>query len=401
MNEATKFNSILNGACERIRLGMQRLLEKTQNLHIDLDYSNLEKVDTCVLELLKMINDFVDFVGQKRTVTTTFTLEKLWRQVVSATSQLSSRNQTLQLEHHISLSQNIQTDKHKLIQILVNLISNASKYSAENSKISVNIHTQNSTLFFSVEDEGVGIHPKYLRTIFEEYRNRVDDNEVSLGLGLAITRKLVASLGGEIAVESVLGKGSKFYGKIQLLELSMDSVSSSKMVRLMGKSVKFLLVDCVEYRRSEIAKILLDVDYVPVIAASSSEAMRYQSILPHFRCIFVQTTAENYQFCLTVKNQMDPHAKIIGIAEDSQKISDEEQKKFYGLLDEILLEVSPSAIREVVLKTLNLKRQENQNEENEKEIEETQTLSPNSYSISLSEYDSTTRKPVDKKPPYF
>ncbi len=104
-------------------------------------------------------------------------------------------------------------DADRLVQILVNLISNAIKFSAADTSISLSAHLQGSMVKISVKDQGRGIPPEQLETIFDRFQQvQASDSQgrSGSGLGLAICKALVGLHGGEISAESEPGKGSTF-----------------------------------------------------------------------------------------------------------------------------------------------------------------------------------------------
>lgn len=121
------------------------------------------------------------------------------------------------LEFHIDLGEGIDihsTDENKLKQILLNLISNAIKFTPKGSvTLQVKRTKFDDVLEYSVKDTGIGIEPSHFETIFDPFR-QIDGSATrkygGTGLGLAVTKKLVELLGGRIWVESELGKGSTF-----------------------------------------------------------------------------------------------------------------------------------------------------------------------------------------------
>jgi len=106
----------------------------------------------------------------------------------------------------------METDRTKVKQIVLNLISNAVKFTARGS-VSISTRTNGKQVRIAVSDTGIGIRPQDLEVIFEEFR-QVDQSRTreygGTGLGLSITRKLIALLGGDIAVASQYGRGSTF-----------------------------------------------------------------------------------------------------------------------------------------------------------------------------------------------
>ncbi len=103
-------------------------------------------------------------------------------------------------------------DREKTAWVMVNLLSNAVRYSPENDRIHLRAEQRNGSVVFSVQDFGKGIDPRYQQRIFERYF-RVPENESQshgTGLGLAISREFITVQGGKIWVESLPGAGSKF-----------------------------------------------------------------------------------------------------------------------------------------------------------------------------------------------
>ena len=107
----------------------------------------------------------------------------------------------------------IKCDRYEIERCIVNLIGNAVKFTPSGGKIDVFIKDLGSSIEISVKDTGIGISNKNISTIFDKFNQVIDSNsEVKggSGLGLTITKHLVELHGGNISVESEVGKGSKF-----------------------------------------------------------------------------------------------------------------------------------------------------------------------------------------------
>lgn len=107
-------------------------------------------------------------------------------------------------------------DKNKIEQVIVNLLNNAVKYAASSEEIVVSIEQLDGAVKVSVIDKGPGIPPNKLPHLFDRYF-RVDFNSIQysgLGLGLYISSQIIKKHGGDIGVESELGKGSCFWFSI-------------------------------------------------------------------------------------------------------------------------------------------------------------------------------------------
>jgi|GEM_PF-4825299 len=101
-------------------------------------------------------------------------------------------------------------DKDKIMQVLVNLISNGIKYS-ERGTVVIETRLDTSEMQFSVRDQGQGVYPEEMETIFMPFSQGRGRKKGGTGLGLAISKEIVLAHHGKIWVESEMGKGSSFY----------------------------------------------------------------------------------------------------------------------------------------------------------------------------------------------
>ena len=107
----------------------------------------------------------------------------------------------------------INCDKYDIERCIVNLVSNAHKFTPNGGRISVTIKDLNNSVEITVEDTGIGIEKKYHDTIFDRYSQVVDknnENKSGTGLGLAITKHIIDLHNGKIYLESEPNKGTKF-----------------------------------------------------------------------------------------------------------------------------------------------------------------------------------------------
>ncbi|MCA0315408.1 MAG: PAS domain-containing sensor histidine kinase [Candidatus Melainabacteria bacterium] len=128
--------------------------------------------------------------------------------------------ETLFLSKNIAVSHNIDSslmvvaDKERIVQVLINLLGNAVKYSAPHSKVSVRARKEGRFVRFMVTDSGRGIPEDKLQTVFERFRQvEASDEKVhkGAGLGLAISKAIIEKHNGKIGVDSTLGEGSTFW----------------------------------------------------------------------------------------------------------------------------------------------------------------------------------------------
>lgn len=112
----------------------------------------------------------------------------------------------------------VKSDKDKTIWVLSNLISNAIRYSYENSKILISVKKLKDKIEFSVTDSGQGIPQEYHSKIFDRYFRIPGSKKEGTGLGLSIGKEFIEAQGGKLLVKSELGKGSVFYFTLKQTE---------------------------------------------------------------------------------------------------------------------------------------------------------------------------------------
>lgn len=104
----------------------------------------------------------------------------------------------------------VQADSEKTTWVLINLISNAIRYSYENSIISLQVSPEANKIKFLVKDTGMGISEKYKNKVFERYFRVPGTHKEGTGLGLSISKEFIEAQGGSISLESEVGMGSAF-----------------------------------------------------------------------------------------------------------------------------------------------------------------------------------------------
>jgi PAS domain S-box-containing protein len=181
-------------------------------------------------QLLGMINDILDLAkveaGAMELMLEPCDLAALVDEVVRVARGLA-RRKGVELRTDIEPRPlELTVDPLKLKQILYNLLSNAVKFTDTGGVARVEARVEKETAVIRVSDTGIGIAPEDLVTLFEEFR-QVDSSltrkHEGTGLGLALTKRLVELHGGEISVESELGKGTTF-----TVTLLRDLVSEAK-----------------------------------------------------------------------------------------------------------------------------------------------------------------------------
>jgi NtrC-family two-component system sensor histidine kinase KinB len=136
--------------------------------------------------------------------------EAMLREAVSANkTQAEQKNIRLEIDLPENLPQ-VLADSDKTGWVLTNLISNAIRYSHEDSVILLSVRSEMEKLQFVVTDTGPGIPPQYLAKVFDRYFRVPGTNQPGTGLGLSISKEFIEAQGGTISVESEPGVGSTF-----------------------------------------------------------------------------------------------------------------------------------------------------------------------------------------------
>jgi len=174
---------------------------------------SLDAILRAMRRMTVMVNDLVD---STRIESDQLVLQRDAISVAEYLAELRERLKTSMDVARISLEiptdlPPVYADYNRLERILVNLLSNALKYSAPGTPVRVSARREDDMVAIAVSDEGAGISPKDLPHLFERfYRAKGARKSEGLGLGLYITRLLVEAHGGEITVESTVGEGSAF-----------------------------------------------------------------------------------------------------------------------------------------------------------------------------------------------
>ncbi|TRX23363.1 response regulator [Flavobacterium franklandianum] len=146
------------------------------------------------------------------------------------------------VENKTSISNNILTDEVKLKQIIVNLISNAIKYTVKGKvTFGYQINEEDKNIEFIVKDTGLGIDEGNLKVIFDRFRRIEDEFSVALsglGLGLAISKAYIEMLGGTISVHSKIKVGSEFKFTIPLIYDESIPIPILNQINVLNVAVK-------------------------------------------------------------------------------------------------------------------------------------------------------------------
>lgn len=210
----------MTGFCEALK--QKDLRESERDNYVDLIQANS-------YQLLYLLNDIVDLSKiELNQLVLNFASVNIPTLMIDLESyfkpQLKDRR-GIQFEFHRNEENYlwVETDEARLKQIFTNLIGNALKFTEKGFvRFGYNLDKEKERVLFYVEDSGIGIDPEYHKLIFEHFGQVETDyarNYGGTGLGLTISKKLSEALGGDLWLESSLGKGSTFFFTIPFKEV--------------------------------------------------------------------------------------------------------------------------------------------------------------------------------------
>ena len=212
----------------------------------------LRKITLSSKHLLGLINDVLDMSkiesGKMTLSIDMVSLRELMDGIVSIVQpQIHNKKQQFDVLIHDIIAENVYCDSVRLNQVLLNFLSNAVKFTPEGGKINVSLYQEESPagenyvrVHLRVKDNGIGMSPDFKDKIFESF-SREDSARVhkteGTGLGMAISKYIVDTMGGTIEVESELGKGSEFHVTVDL------EIADVQEVDMVLPDWKMLVVD--------------------------------------------------------------------------------------------------------------------------------------------------------------
>jgi PAS domain S-box-containing protein len=290
-NMSHEIRTPMNGIIGSAQLLLRSNMNSVQQRYVETIVSS----GTFLLEIINDILDYSKIEAHKLELETIdFNLRNLLDEVtVSFLSRSAEKDIAIVLSASPSLATHVSGDKHRLRQILNNLVGNAVKFTQQ-GQVTIECHTTaetstHTTLKFVVSDTGIGIPANRLDFIFEKFSqvdSSVTRNYGGSGLGLAISKNLVEKMGGQIGVSSTVGQGSQFWFTVALAKANgiqtaptPPSNAPAKLDTILAqpkkkRSEKLLLVEDNETNRMIALAILEELGFEASTANDGAEALK-------------------------------------------------------------------------------------------------------------------------------
>ncbi len=290
-NMSHELRTPLNGI-----LGYAQILQNSEDLKPQ-EIAHASMIEQCGQHLLTFINEILDLSKIESQKMNLYPSEVDFRNFMQAIVEMFSiqaHKKDITFRYNLSplLPQGICVDKKRLMQVLFNLINNAIKFTDRGEvKIQVTgrplalkqeseVSKQDYCLCFEVRDTGPGINPEDLNKIFMPFEQvgNLEKRSKGTGLGLAISHKIVKIMGGELKVNSTLGKGSCFSFSICCPEVEIDrqsllELSEQKILAYQGETKKILVVDDRWENRAVIKNMLIPLGFKIIEADNGKQGL--------------------------------------------------------------------------------------------------------------------------------
>ncbi len=215
-----------------IKMSLQ-LLENKQVGELNTEQQSLvESIKEDAGRLLKITGELLNMTQvESGTVQMNITASDAKKIVEYAVNANKSAAEQKQIKLNINTPANLPkvfADSEKTSWVLTNLLSNAIRYSYDNSVIYIDVKAENDKINFSVTDTGQGISPEYVDKIFDRYFRIPGTKKEGTGLGLSISKEFIEAQGGTIHVKSDFGAGSTFSFVLNHMQVDNDKTKEMK-----------------------------------------------------------------------------------------------------------------------------------------------------------------------------
>ena len=244
--------------------------------------------------------------------------------------------------------------------MLYNLIGNAIKFT-DRGEVSLQVSRSGDQILFEVKDTGRGIPNEDLPRLFQPFYQASNNDQAAsgVGLGLHISKRIIALLGGDLRVESKLGSGSKFWFELpyQPVAPANDRAHQDQIIGYEGKRRKLLAVDDDDAHRNFLHELLQNVGFEVEVASSAEAALevigreRFDALISDIR----MATKDGHSMCREIRSKPE-QANLKLIASSASVYEDDRhQATISGFDDFVPKPVKEQELLDVLERRLNLR----------------------------------------------
>ena len=349
-------------------IGITHLLKKTD---LDENQNNyIEKIEVASNNLLNIINDILDLskieAGKLSIESRDFNLEVLIKDVTNLVDfKAYEKGLSLNISYDKDMLLDLHGDSLRISQVLINLITNAIKFTESGYVMVKIINKEPNTFLFEVSDSGIGMSDQQQKKLFQSF-SQADGSTTrkygGTGLGLSISKQLVELMNGKIWCKTNEGEGSTFTFELPLYKAKNSLVIESKEKLTIDdiqvlKSSNILVVDDNSINQ-EIIIGLLDNSGINIdIANNGKEALEfYTSNQSKYELIFMDIqmpTMDGYESTKLIR-KIDSKIPIIALTANAMK-EDIEKTKIVGMNEHINKPVVVEILYKILLKYISKK----------------------------------------------
>ena len=317
---------------------------------------NLTTIHYASESLLKLINNILDFSkleeGKMKIKEEEILIREMLNEIDKIFQVKASEKKIGFHCEYANVPARIWLDEVHLKGIIVNLLGNSMKFTTE-GKVELDAafrkeNEKTGTLTVKVRDTGIGMSPEFLKDLFKPFNQEGRSNAVGTGLGLTISRRMAQSMGGDLTVESEMGKGSTFTLEIPGVKYSEEApVKEPALGEQFGEEklsdCKVLVVDDMQMNLMVVTKVMKNFGIKPLLADTPEKALNLLK--------------ENEVDIILTDLRM-PEMNGDQLAREMRKLPNGQKAKIYVLTADVYAkeEIDTTGVDDVLVKPLSMEK---------------------------------------------
>jgi signal transduction histidine kinase/ActR/RegA family two-component response regulator len=340
----------------------------------------LDKIESSSQHLLSLINDVLEMSHiESGKLELTEAPADLTAVLEETCSLFATQMEEKGLQYTVKCDvtdRSVSIDQNRLSRMLLNLISNAYKFTPEGGRVTVSLNQTGSeaetgTYEFRVQDTGIGMSPEFAERVFDAFereRNATVSGIQGTGLGMAITKSIVDLMGGEIQVHTAPGEGTEFLVRLTFRRCSESALTQReatgpcRLEEQLRSGLRLLLVEDMEINREIAIMLLQERGFLVEVAENGLVAVEKVSASPgYYDAILMDIqmpVMDGYTAARTIRALDDPAAAGVPIiAVTANAFNEDVQRALEAGMDgHIAKPIDPQQMAETLCRVLDANR---------------------------------------------